>query len=545
MELEKETEILKISKSMKGLYELDEIEKKIKELIAEDEYEEFNSDTNTIVKTDWIESLSLHDIIEIENMTFEILEEYLNNEIKQMSCPYFHDILNNDIMLIMEEQLLELGIYNKSNYEELENYIHNLCDHFFMTISNIPPRSYNSSVIVHSITESEIPKIEFKINKLRNTKQPKQKSEEWYKTRNNMLTASNIWKIFASEAQFNSLVYEKCSVVNTNTNESYSQHQQNINVYSTLHWGNKYEPLSVMIYEKSFNTNVEDFGCIVHSEYPFIGASPDGIITDPKSERFGRMIEVKNIYNRVINGIPKQEYWIQMQIQMETCDLDECDFIETRFKEYENEESFYKNIISTTEIEEQPQPPEYKGVILYFMEKPFPKTIDKIIQRVDKIERMFSNTNDLIKEPEKDNITVMTEPGSHYVYMEPIHKDKQISKKEIDEWIKSKTKELSSKYYLYETSYWYLDTFSCVLVKRNREWFQTVLPKFQEFWNIIEKERVHGYEHRLSSRLKQKKEKQLIIKQENACKEKIIFDDSIHNITVPKNNNYLIVKLEH
>ena len=154
MELEKETEILKISKSMKGLYELDEIEKKIKELIAEDEYEEFNSDTNTIVKTDWIESLSLHDIIEIENMTFEILEEYLNNEIKQMSCPYFHDILNNDIMLIMEEQLLELGIYNKSNYEELENYIHNLCDHFFMTISNIPPRSYNSSVIIKTGRET-------------------------------------------------------------------------------------------------------------------------------------------------------------------------------------------------------------------------------------------------------------------------------------------------------------------------------------------------------------------------------------------------------
>ena len=82
-------------------------------------------------------------------------------------------------------------------------------------------------------------------------------------------------------------------------------------------------------------------------------------------------------------------------------------------------------------------------------------------------------------------------------------------------------------------------------MKRNREWFQSVLPKFQDFWNIIEKERVDGYDHRISSRLKQKKEKQLIIKQENACKEKIIFDDSIHNITVPKNNNYLIVKLEH
>ena len=485
MELEKETEILKISKSMKGLYELDEIEKKIKELIAEDEYEEFNSDTNTIVKTDWIESLSLHDIIEIENMTFEILEEYLNNEIKQMSCPYFHDILNNDIMLIMEEQLLELGIYNKSNYEELENYIHNLCDHFFMTISNIPPRSYNSSVIVHSITESEIPKIEFKINKLRNTKQPKQKSEEWYKTRNNMLTASNIWKIFASEAQFNSLVYEKCSVVNTNTNESYSQHQQNINVYSTLHWGNKYEPLSVMIYEKSFNTNVEDFGCIVHSEYPFIGASPDGIITDPKSERFGRMIEIKNIVNREITNIPKEEYWIQMQIQMETCNLDECDFIETRFKEYSDKEEFYSSELMH----------DTRGIILYFVDKGFQQN------------------------------------QPHYVYL--ILDENTKEQEQIDEWIQIKKEELRENYSLYETQYWYLDELSIITVGRNREWFQNVVGKIEDTWKIIEKERVEGYEHRNT---KKKLNKMEVLNDDNST------NKIIHNMQT--NNNICLIKLD-
>ena len=29
-----------------------------------------------------------------------------------------------------------------------------------------------------------------------------------------------------------------------------------------------------------------------------------------------------------------------MQPQMETCELNECDFLETRFKEYESEEEF-------------------------------------------------------------------------------------------------------------------------------------------------------------------------------------------------------------
>ena len=50
------------------------------------------------------------------------------------------------------------------------------------------------------------------------------------------------------------------------------------------------------------------------------------------------MLEIKNIVNREITGIPKNEYWIQTQIQMETCDLSFCDFVETRIKEFSNEE---------------------------------------------------------------------------------------------------------------------------------------------------------------------------------------------------------------
>ena len=56
------------------------------------------------------------------------------------------------------------------------------------------------------------------------------------------------------------------------------------------------------------------------------------------------MLEVKNIYNRDIDGNPKEEYWIQMQIQLETCDLEICDFLETRFKEYELEEEYFEDV---------------------------------------------------------------------------------------------------------------------------------------------------------------------------------------------------------
>ena len=45
-------------------------------------------------------------------------------------------------------------------------------------------------------------------------------------------------------------------------------------------------------------------------------------------------------------------------------------------------------------------------------------------------------------------------------------------------------------------SYWYLHEFSCKLVLRNRKWFNDNINAIKETWDIIEHERVHGYEHR-------------------------------------------------
>ena len=47
--------------------------------------------------------------------------------------------------------------------------------------------------------------------------------------------------------------------------------------------------------------------------------------------------------NRDITGIPKEEYWVQMQVQLETCDLEYCDFFETRFKEYVTADQYYED----------------------------------------------------------------------------------------------------------------------------------------------------------------------------------------------------------
>ena len=42
----------------------------------------------------------------------------------------------------------------------------------------------------------------------------------------------------------------------------------------------------------------------------------------------------------------------------------------------------------------------------------------------------------------------------------------------------------------------YLDEYMCVSVKRNQMWFQEAIHKIKDIWNIIEKERIEGYQHR-------------------------------------------------
>ena len=44
--------------------------------------------------------------------------------------------------------------------------------------------------------------------------------------------------------------------------------------------------------------------------------------------------------------------------------------------------------------------------------------------------------------------------------------------------------------------YWYLHDYSCVLVPRNKKWFEHILPKIRDLWDTVLKERQTGYDHR-------------------------------------------------
>lgn len=373
---------------------------------------------------------------DFEETLYELLYDIVNEDALMFSDPDAHDIIIDDLFDLFYSEWLDAGLLDSDDDEDfIYDAIAEIADVFFQLYAC--PRS---SADTHVKTVSS--DIENKLEQLKNAPQPAQKTIEWHLYRHDLMTASNIWKVFSTESQRNSLIYEKCKPFNPDVNRN------NWHATGSLQWGVLYEPISIQIYEAKFKTKVGDFGCLPHPRHKCIGASPDGINIDPTSERYGRMLEVKNIVNREITGIPKEEYWIQMQVQMETCDLDDCDFLETRFKEYATEEEFRTDDTR-----------EHKGIILCFIQR---------------------------------NV-INSKPTYRYSPLGRTY--------DVDAWM-SETKELakSDDLILFTTTHWYLDQLSCVYVQRNRAWFQAGLPLILDTWATIERERETGYEHRAATK---------------------------------------------
>jgi putative phage-type endonuclease len=439
--------------------------------------------------------------LELVETAFHLMEEFMEENPNAISDPHFHDNLLEEIKEMfyvqMEDHILKTDFVEDDMNDILE-YAFNIYITTFHIERSIAPKVEDQDKLDEDkLDEDKLDEdedldkdlesfnsiynlclkngINEKIQTLRDMPQPVQRTPEWYTFRWNLITASNAWKAFETQCTINQLIYEKCQPLNTCISEEIKM----VNTNTPMHWGQKYEPLSVMMYEQNYGSKVEDFGCIQHQTYKFIGASPDGIVIESDTGRFGRMLEIKNIVNRVINGIPKKEYWVQMQLQMEVCDLDECDFLETKFTEYSDFHAYENDSIILTCANDDNEEPFNsfvtaknlcsKGIIIHFHTK--------------------------IGSP-------------FYAYM-PLN---IWTPHDVSEWEEQTINKYSSAPYNYaflKFIYWKLEILSCVLVLRNKEWFRTNVGQLQNVWNLIEKERVTGYEHRAP---KKKPKKELLSK---------------------------------
>ena len=416
------------------------------------------------------------DIEDFKESVCYIIDEVINNNIHIYSDKHFDELLFETVLDIVKKSYWD--IINLFDFD-VEGQVWDAIEIYFYRYNAF--RSYSTTTIVNSPNNKKVNKL---LTKYMSTPQLEQRSKEWFEFRRSGLSASDIWKAVDSQSMQNSLIYSKCKPMNMKLSKS-------TNITTAFHNGHLFEPLSIMHYEFDFNTIVGEFGCMAHKYYKYLLASPDGINIKEGNDRYGRMVEVKNPTTRELTGIPKKEYWIQMQLQMEVWDFDECDFLETVFKQYDTFEEYLADGDTFTRTANNKR----KGIII----------------------RFYDGEQPIYKYPPVD-----------------------ISKEEFNSWY-DKTLDESTNLEFVCKIYWYLHDYSCVLVPRNKKWFNHVQPKLKSIWNTIEKERVEGYDHRKpKSKRKKKLTPNSLSKLEENAKNLFASCDLIDSPKIDKNQNIVI-----
>jgi hypothetical protein len=141
-----------------------------------------------------------------------------------------------------------------------------------------------------------------------------------------MITASEVYSVFGSESARREVLMRKLEPRKEGAGPP----------IAALAWGTRFEPVAKRLYEERTKCKITDVSCVQHPVYSFLGASPDGLIIpdDPAdTKRYGRLVEFKCPMSRVEKPEIPMGYVHQMQMQMECTGIDECEYVEFRFKQ--------------------------------------------------------------------------------------------------------------------------------------------------------------------------------------------------------------------
>lgn len=143
-----------------------------------------------------------------------------------------------------------------------------------------------------------------------------QKTEKWYNERYNMLTASDVSTILGMNNYKTAM-----DIIDLKIKK---ERAESIN----FDWGNKYEEIVKTECLDIIGQSVEDMGLVKHKHIKWLGASPDGLLQN------GYLIEIKcPIKRKIVKGFIPNNYWVQVQIQLEVTDKKYCEYHEFSFVE--------------------------------------------------------------------------------------------------------------------------------------------------------------------------------------------------------------------
>ena len=251
---------------------------------------------------DFLERLSSKVIIDLPNKMYDANYKY--------SLAKYRESINS-IISNYQSRMVSAGTGDDTNpiQQLISSITPAIIDEFLV---NKMQREYHPSINAQIARIVAIPLVE-------------QKSPEWFRLREGMISASDAGYFL-----------KKCGAaraVDTLRLKLGLKTYPNSAAASLMH-GNTYEDVTRAIYESRNQVEVAEYG-ILTSPTACIGASPDGIVvkcldsTFACQSRFGRLLEIKNPYSREIDETIKPEYMVQIIQQQYTTQLPVCDFVET------------------------------------------------------------------------------------------------------------------------------------------------------------------------------------------------------------------------
>lgn len=373
-----------------------------------------------------------------------LIEEDIDNTIKNYE-EQIYDCIKQDVSIesIKNKLLNEFNQYYELNDDSnltqskmiyLRTYVNQTLDHMCIEFKKRLKRIETIGLVVESLKELKL---------------PAQRSKEWFEMRKNILTASSLADSLG-KGHFNT---RESLLIDKTSNEPKPFFTNDI-----IQWGVKYEPIATSFYERINQLKIVEFGLVPHPTFKIFGASPDGICdTDSPQYYVGRMLEIKCPPIRNFTKEVPLHYWMQIQGQLETCDLEECDFLQVKIIEYNNEQEYQEDTTN--------QYP--KGLVLTFFGK-----------------------------DEKGNKT--------YDYTYP---DFNLSYDELKFWASQSIQSYSKPYTSYEYNWWKIQRYECTLVGRDRQWWLNNMPKILSFWEDVEHYRKVGNQELLQKKENRKKKK--------------------------------------
>lgn len=259
-----------------------------------------------------------------------------------------------------------------------------------------------------------------------------QRTADWYAEAANLLSASQFSTILKGGRTRGQLVLDKgTGNVDTSTRRTVVLTTE-LNPFT---WGIRFEPVVKQVYSALTGTRLMELGRLRHRSDTRLAASPDGLVVEGPPQRLGRFVEFKAPVSRPIQNTIPSDYLIQMQIQMEVGQVEECDYFEVKF---------HSDYGQTVSMRDQPNDAKYWGRIFVIGD-----------EETGELKRYEYS-------PLQDINWVPTELVEGEVIVET-----------VPWW----------------TSQWYM-----VTVGRSRSWFASVQPAIESFWKDVEDARNGVYQ---------------------------------------------------